>query len=153
MEENKPKWNLTEKRVLIIAISIFVVIGLLIYYAISYDYYKTEVDSLNAKITKLEEQKELISKDRLEIKEEKEKLEEKIDSLNKKISELEEANKKTTTTKKKTTKKKTKSVTVYVTNTGSKYHKSWCSYLNQSKIPISLKNAKAQGYTACSRCY
>ena len=45
------------------------------------------------------------------------------------------------------------SVTVYVTNTGSKYHKSWCSYLRQSKIAMSLSDAKAYGYTPCSRCY
>ena len=45
------------------------------------------------------------------------------------------------------------SVTVYVTNTGSKYHKAGCSYLRQSKIAISLSEAKAEGYTPCSRCY
>lgn len=44
------------------------------------------------------------------------------------------------------------STTVYVTKTGSKYHRSGCSYL-KSKIAISLSNARAQGYTACSRCY
>lgn len=43
--------------------------------------------------------------------------------------------------------------TVYVTNTGSKYHKSGCQYLKESKIPISLSDAKAQGYTPCSKCY
>lgn len=42
-------------------------------------------------------------------------------------------------------------VTVYITKTGAKYHKSGCSYL-KSKIEISLSDAKAQGYTACSRC-
>ncbi len=45
------------------------------------------------------------------------------------------------------------SMTVYITNTGSKYHRGNCSYLNQSKIPISLNAAKAQGYTPCSRCW
>lgn len=43
--------------------------------------------------------------------------------------------------------------TVYITKTGSKYHRSGCSYLSKSKIAISLSEAKAQGYTACSRCY
>lgn len=42
--------------------------------------------------------------------------------------------------------------TVYITNTGSKYHRSWCSYLRQSKKTISLNNAINKGYTACSRC-
>ena len=41
---------------------------------------------------------------------------------------------------------------VYITKTGEKYHTAGCSYLARSKIPISLKDAKAQGYTPCSRC-
>ena len=43
-------------------------------------------------------------------------------------------------------------ITVYITRTGTKYHRGSCSYLKKSKIPISLKDAKAQGYTPCSRC-
>lgn len=43
-------------------------------------------------------------------------------------------------------------VTVYITATGSKYHSSWCRYLSDSKIAISLSAAKAQGYTPCSVC-
>ena len=43
------------------------------------------------------------------------------------------------------------SYTVYITRTGSKYHRSGCSYL-KSKIAIEKKDAIAQGYTACSRC-
>lgn len=42
--------------------------------------------------------------------------------------------------------------TVYITNTGSKYHKSGCRYLKKSKIAISLSEAKSRGYTACSVC-
>lgn len=45
------------------------------------------------------------------------------------------------------------SVTVYITNTGSKYHRSGCQYLRKSCIPISLDDAKSQGYTACSKCW
>lgn len=44
------------------------------------------------------------------------------------------------------------SETVYVTNTGSKYHSAGCRYLKKSQIPISLSEAKRQGYTACSVC-
>lgn len=40
---------------------------------------------------------------------------------------------------------------VYVTNTGTKYHKSGCSYLKSSN-PITKKKALEQGYSACSRC-
>ncbi len=42
-------------------------------------------------------------------------------------------------------------VTVYVTRTGRKYHRGSCSYLRKSKIPMSLKAAKAS-YGPCSRC-
>ena len=41
---------------------------------------------------------------------------------------------------------------VYVTKTGKKYHLSNCRYLSKSKIPISLSEAVAGGYTACSVC-
>lgn len=43
-------------------------------------------------------------------------------------------------------------VTVYVTRTGSKYHRSGCRYLARSCIPISLEDAKTQGYGPCSIC-
>jgi competence protein ComEC len=42
--------------------------------------------------------------------------------------------------------------TVYVTKTGKKYHLASCRSLAKSKIPISLKDAKAKGYTPCSVC-
>jgi len=41
---------------------------------------------------------------------------------------------------------------VYITRTGSKYHRIGCSYLRRSCIPISKKDAIAHGYTPCSRC-
>lgn len=44
-------------------------------------------------------------------------------------------------------------VTVYITDTGKKYHTSNCQYLRQSKHAISKSSAKAQGYTACSKCH
>lgn len=42
--------------------------------------------------------------------------------------------------------------TVYITNTGEKYHASGCQYLRKSKIAISESKAIAQGYTPSSRC-
>lgn len=42
--------------------------------------------------------------------------------------------------------------TVYVTESGSKYHKSSCSYLSSSKIAMSCDDAIDAGYTPCSRC-
>lgn len=44
------------------------------------------------------------------------------------------------------------SYTVYITNTGSKYHRSGCSYLRSSSHAIDKNSAVSQGYTACSRC-
>jgi TnpA family transposase len=46
----------------------------------------------------------------------------------------------------------TKEQTVYVTKTGKKYHTATCRYLSKSKIAISLKDAKAKGFTPCSVC-
>jgi len=43
-------------------------------------------------------------------------------------------------------------VTVFITKTGAKYHRDNCRYLSKSKIPISLTEAKRQGYTPCSVC-
>lgn len=48
---------------------------------------------------------------------------------------------------------KTTEETVYITTSGSKYHRSGCSYLSKSQIAISLSDAQSRGYTACSRCF
>ena len=44
-----------------------------------------------------------------------------------------------------------KSVIVYVTDTGTKYHREGCSYL-QSKNKLTLKEALDMGYEPCKRC-
>lgn len=44
------------------------------------------------------------------------------------------------------------STTVYITKSGKKYHRSSCSSLRNSKIPISLEDAQNKGYTACKNC-
>lgn len=43
-------------------------------------------------------------------------------------------------------------VIVYVTAHGKKYHREDCSFLRKGAIPMSLKEARAKGYTPCSRC-
>ena len=40
---------------------------------------------------------------------------------------------------------------VYVTNTGSKYHRDGCRYLRESKIPMNYSDA-IKSYTPCSVC-
>jgi hypothetical protein len=42
---------------------------------------------------------------------------------------------------------------VFVTNTGSKYHKKGCFYLRHSKQEITLTEALKEEYTPCSKCY
>lgn len=42
--------------------------------------------------------------------------------------------------------------TVYITNTGKMYHVDGCSSLSKSKISIKLSEAKAKGYSPCSKC-
>lgn len=43
--------------------------------------------------------------------------------------------------------------TVYITDTGKKYHRDGCQYLRESKHSISLSSAKEAGYGPCSRCH
>lgn len=45
-----------------------------------------------------------------------------------------------------------KTVTVYITKTGSKYHRTGCRHLSKSMIPVSLDNAKSRGFSPCSVC-
>ena len=42
--------------------------------------------------------------------------------------------------------------TVYVTNSGTKYHRAGCSHLKSSKIEMDKDAAIAAGYTACKSC-
>ena len=45
-----------------------------------------------------------------------------------------------------------KTMTVYVTDTGTKYHRAGCGYLH-SQHELTLGEAIEKGYTACSRCW
>ncbi|MCH5299211.1 MAG: Ig-like domain-containing protein [Ruminococcus sp.] len=63
---------------------------------------------------------------------------------------------------KKTTKKTTTSkvystggsgATVYITNTGTKYHSSGCRTLRKSKYAVTLSYAKSSGYGPCGICH
>ncbi len=61
-------------------------------------------------------------------------------------------NQTTTNSNSNTTSQQNQSQTVYITKSGTKYHNANCSSLSKSKIPISLKDAKAKRYTPCSKC-
>ncbi len=42
--------------------------------------------------------------------------------------------------------------TVHYTQTGSKYHSSWCKYLRRSDDTCSLREAFKRGLEPCSKC-
>ena len=42
--------------------------------------------------------------------------------------------------------------TVYVTDTGHKYHRANCRYLSHSKHAMKLSEAKKEGYEPCKVC-
>jgi len=46
----------------------------------------------------------------------------------------------------------TKECTVYITKTGTKYHRGDCTYLRYSRRAVTRSQAIEWGYTACSRC-
>lgn len=88
-------------------------------------------------------------------------------NLNSKITELTEENNnlqayktssasssktQTTSTSKVYAEPTNTSYTVYITNSGEKYHRDGCRYLKNSKIAIDKSSAISQGYTACSVC-
>ena len=46
----------------------------------------------------------------------------------------------------------TNGYTVYITETGKKYHSGGCRHVKKSKIAIEINDARAQGYEPCSVC-
>ena len=46
----------------------------------------------------------------------------------------------------------TNGYTVYITETGKKYHSGGCRHVKKSKIAIDIDDARAQGYEPCSVC-
>ena len=43
-------------------------------------------------------------------------------------------------------------IIVYITNTGTKYHRETCNSLRRSKIPVTLEQAIERGYEPCRNC-
>ena len=41
---------------------------------------------------------------------------------------------------------------VFVTSSGEKYHRDGCRYLNSSRFPVSLSEARGRGYEPCGVC-
>lgn len=118
---------------------------------------KSENETLVKEKQDLSIEKERLEQENHNLENEKSTLEEENKNLNTQIEELKKTssmkNSSATTSAKTTSIQDTNSTIVYVTETGSKYHKANCSYLKNSKIEMTLSNAEAQGYTPCSRCY
>lgn len=133
---------------------------------------KEEKQTLEEEKKKLEDEKQNLEGEKNSLEEEKKNLNTKIEELQKtssinnnsqsQNSSVNTPNKVTTqatsqstsqtTTKTTTSTTNTNSAVVYVTKTGEKYHRAGCSYLKNSKIEMSLSDAKNKGYTACSKC-
>lgn len=102
---------------------------------------KQENEKLNEQITDLNGKVKNLETQKVE-------LENKIQSLQKQQSQNQIKNSNSTSNN---SYNDNSSETVYITNTGSKYHRSGCSYL-KSSIKINKSEAIKRGYTPCSRC-
>lgn len=111
---------------------------------------KTIVDKENY-ILYLEAQVGTLTAEKAHLEGEKGILEQQLQEASSKQSSQTKSTTSETTSSKSSSSSTTNSYTVYVTNTGSKYHRSGCSYL-RSQIAMDKNNAISQGYTACSRC-
>lgn len=129
-----------------------------------YDALQTSYDKLEkanaASEEKLEKLENKVSSSKKEIAKYKKKANKKdktISALRNKVSSLKEDKKQLQAKVKSQTVRSasgsTGGTTVYITDTGSKYHRAGCRYLSQSSHSISLSSAKQLGYTACSVCY
>lgn len=101
----------------------------------------------------LEEEKKNLESQKSTLEQEKQNLTNEVESLKSRISKTNTSSSKNTSSPKSISAQDTNSAIVYVTKTGTKYHNSGCSYLNRSKIEMTLSEAKNRGYTPCSRCH
>lgn len=75
-------------------------------------------------------------------------MKEKVNTLNSQVSKYKNSGNKSNNT----SSSSESSYTVYITATGSKYHRNGCRYLSRSQISISKSDAISQGYDPCSVC-
>jgi len=111
---------------------------------------ETQNGELNLQKQQLEEQLENVSSQKSELESQVNSLTTQNQELQNKVNSLSSTSSQSSAPKVESP--VTNSYTVYITNTGSKYHRESCSYLKQSKIAIDESDAIARGYTACSRC-
>lgn len=147
MDEKEKVINRLKIAIVCVVIALFCVSG-----AFAFFYVDTteKAEELTAQLTEI-----TLERDQLESKSNT--LTETISEQEKKINELEAqlstATKPSSSSGSSSSSSPSQSATVYITRTGSKYHRAGCQYLRQSKIAINLSDAKNQGYTACSVCF
>lgn len=132
---------------------------------------KVQITTVNNRLEENQKKLEEKSKEITTLQEEKTKLESEKQTLNQKIEELITSKTNKTSTQMSTSSSlssttkasnnsssntenvsTSNSYTVYITDTGKKYHSASCSYLKKSKHAISKDSAISQGYSACSKC-
>lgn len=109
----------------------------------------SQVEDYKNQITTLQEEKTKLESEKKTLEQEVEQL--KTSNLNKSTQNT-SASASTNSTSSPDNTTSTNSYTVYVTNSGKKYHSAGCSYLNKSKISIDKNTAISRGYTPCSKC-
>lgn len=121
-----------------------------------------EINTLNNKITELEQEKQELNNNINELENNISSKEKEINSLNEKITKLENENAKTTTTSSTQSTKTTSSTNtsydkteemVWVGETGTKYHTQNCRTLKGNGHQITLKQALSEGRQACKVCH
>ncbi|BDR66750.1 BAR domain-containing protein [Clostridium tetani] len=124
------------------------------------DSYKQQLDKLKATNAGLNDKTNKLEKEKLNLQESNKKLQEsnkKLEETNKGLTDSinkikQESNNRNTSTTNTTNSAKKQGHIVYITATGGKYHGAGCRYLSRSCYEIDISEAKAQGYTSCSRC-
>ena len=108
---------------------------------------KNSLEDYKKQITDLQKEKITLEEKNKQLESDKEKLEQDLEQLkisnSKNISQDNSSNTSSTLND---------SYTVYITNSGKKYHSADCSYLSKSKISIDKNSAISRGYTPCSKC-
>ena len=113
---------------------------------------KNENDKLNLSLSETNEKNNELEKELNAVKEENQEL---ISSKNKSLSTSTTTQTTATSASPSTATTNSgisNSYTVYVTKTGSKYHRDGCRYLSKSQIAKSKNDAISQRYTPCSVC-
>lgn len=115
----------------------------------------THIKNIEEQVNNLTTEKQNLESQVTTLTSEKQSLEQKVNSLSKAKTTTKSSNNSSAVATSATpapASEPTNSYTVYITNTGSKYHSGGCSYLRKSKHAIDKNSAIAQGYSACSRC-